>query len=662
LIIGLLLTAIGFAPEIIGNYVGPIEYKGFIVYDYPEGDNPINNIAITIDPTLADNLLIVNVPSPWSYTYGGGTLILSGGSLSPGGSVNVTVSLNRYFEDGEYPVNSIGTTTAGEMSPTSGPLLVGDLYLLNFIEMVSDLRFLIAGVVIGISFLELYLSRRKRTSLDTLQEGHTTEDNVYYEIGDVAPTGGDERIELNDDNGSAITTNEKKDKPISTQTREQESTKERSGDGNSDVITSEDDGDDPRDTPPPTIYGEEKDVDPFVPPVYIVSDFHIGSNQSWPGKVNKTHSNDMDKKTLEDFLEWLYMVNNDAAKYDHYDVVMNGDFLDLWQATRPNDDNYQKRLEDILETNQVWDHKAKGELNFFSKLGGFIKNSPRCRFYYVIGNHDDALYSGNHRGDPNYGEGNSFNSLRNMVTGKLRDGDNSLISFAMNRQYTNANYKLYVEHGHQHDATNMKKENGGPSGGQQIAHQINHLQEIDPLFRNIEKTPNQETAKYLKCLVNNPSTPEKLKNEIDKLKEISIDAEAYIKGNIVDFLLTDEGMSNAIIDRIDPKKINRNELEEAHKIIDDNKRIPQRKIVVFGHTHIHDLQPSQLYSQWAYANSGTWLDDIIFDSTQGCQLKSSPSNLPYVKISKEKGEDIALVELKFFKGRQKDRLIKVRLT
>jgi hypothetical protein len=58
----------------------------------------------------------------------------------------------------------------------------------------------------------------------------------------------------------------------------------------------------------------------------------------------------------------------------------------------------------------------------------------------------------------------------------------------------------------------------------------------------------------------------------------------------------------------------------------------------------------------------TWLDDITHDSSEGYRLKSSPSNLPYVKISKEMGEDIALFELKFFEGILKDRLVKVRLT
>ena len=691
LIIGIILTASGFTSDFLGEYLGPIDYKGYIVFDYPEGENPINNIVFTIDSRLAGNLIIVSVPSPWSHSYGGGILTLSGGSVGPGGSVRVTVSLNKYFEDGEYPVSSVGTTSAGEISQASGPLLVGQLVLLNLLGMASAYRFPLAAIVVGLGFLELYLTWRKRADPEDLQTGRMTEDTVYDSFGDTtkvvddesgevhlrrdglgriidpglyAPadgtSGDDDKIELHDDKEPTISTKDEEKEFPSTRTREQESTSERSRDGSSDTSTPEDDDDDPRDIPPPTIYGEEIDVDPIVPPVYIVSDFHIGSNKSEPEQVDKKLSNDMDKKTLENFLKWLDLVDKDAAHYDHYDVVMNGDFLDLWQAARPKDDDYQKRLEDILETNQVSNPENN---NFFSELGKFIrKNSPRCRFYYVIGNHDDPLYAGNHEGDAKFGEGNSFNSLRNMVTGKLRDGNISLMSFAMNRQYSNANYKLYVEHGHQHDSTNLKDENGGPSGGQRIAQQINHMQEIDPLFENIEKTPNQETAKYLKCLVNNPGTPENIKNEIDKLKEISIDAEAYIVGNIVDFLLTDEGMSNAIIDRIDPDNINRNELAEALEIINDVKRIPRRKIVVFGHTHIHDLQPPQPYSQWAYANSGTWLDDITSDSSKGCQLKSSPSALPYVKISKEKGEDIALVELKFFKGTSKDRLVKVRLT
>ena len=135
LIIGLILTASGFSSDILGEYIGPLEYKGYLEFDYPEGENPINNIVFNVDSTLAGNLIIVNVPSPWSHSYGGGTLTLTGGSLSPGGSVRVTVSLNKYFEAGEYPISSVGTTTAGEESQASGPLLVGGLVFLNFLGM-----------------------------------------------------------------------------------------------------------------------------------------------------------------------------------------------------------------------------------------------------------------------------------------------------------------------------------------------------------------------------------------------------------------------------------------------------------------------------------------------------------------------------------------------
>ena len=86
-------------PTSFGDF-GPLEYKGYLVFDYPEGDNPIVNIVFTVDPMIAGNLIIVDVPSPWSYGYSGGVLTLSGGSLSPGGTVSVTVSLNKYFEDG----------------------------------------------------------------------------------------------------------------------------------------------------------------------------------------------------------------------------------------------------------------------------------------------------------------------------------------------------------------------------------------------------------------------------------------------------------------------------------------------------------------------------------------------------------------------------------
>lgn len=164
-VIGLILTASGFLSETLGDYIGPLEYKGYLVFAYPEGDNPINNIVFTVDSTLAGNLVIVDVPTPWSHSYSNGVLTLTGGTVNPGESVQVAVSLNKYFEQGEYPVSSVGTTTAGEVGNAQGVLLVGDLILLRFLETLSDYLYPLAAFVGGLAILEFFLSRR--TQRDT---------------------------------------------------------------------------------------------------------------------------------------------------------------------------------------------------------------------------------------------------------------------------------------------------------------------------------------------------------------------------------------------------------------------------------------------------------------------------------------------------------------
>lgn len=150
--------------ESLGEVFGPLEYKGYLVFDYPEGENPINNIVFSVDSSLAGNLLIVDVPSPWSHSYSEGALTLSGGSLSPGGTVQVAVSVNKFFEEGEYPVSSIGTTTSGEQSSAIGVLLVGDLIILRFLEMLADYRLPLAGAMLGLAALEFLLTRRMSES------------------------------------------------------------------------------------------------------------------------------------------------------------------------------------------------------------------------------------------------------------------------------------------------------------------------------------------------------------------------------------------------------------------------------------------------------------------------------------------------------------------
>ena len=93
------------------------------------------------------------------------------------------------------------------------------------------------------------------------------------------------------------------------------------------------------------------------------------------------------------------------------------------------------------------------------------------------------------------------------------------------------------------------------------------------------------------------------------------------------------------------------------------KKSNKFKIVVLGHNHFSHLEPKTSgVSEWGYANTGTWLKKVKASTdSKNCFLKSKPSALPYVKISKEKGQDKALLELKYFRGTFQDQLLKVKL-
>lgn len=584
LIIGLLITVGALASDQVGDIIGPIEYKGLIDFDYPIGENPINNIIINVDSILASNLIIVSVPSPWTYSYSEGVLTMSGGLLSPGEIIEVTVSLNKYFEAGEYQTNGVGTTTEGETSLSSGILLVGNLNLLYALGLASNniIPLLIGTLSLGL--LDVFLSRRLRLTPKN---------------------------------------------PVTTRTRV--------GSGTS---TTTEDGDDPRDIPPPTMYGEEIEVDPKVPPVYVISDFHVGSNKG----DDKRKSNDMESETLKIFIKWLDSVDLDAANFDHYDVVMNGDFMDLWQAKRPKDDSNENRLLDVLDSNN----------QFFSELAQILrKRYPRCRFYYLLGNHDDALFSSTD---------GSHNKARMSVSNHLRKPSDKPISFKIDKTYSNSAYKLHIEHGHRFDSYNWKGKMD-KAVGQDIAEYINRMQELDPVFQNGEYTPNQEFVKHLVCLKKNKNTPKKILDIIDKMESVAMKTSLKNSfwgaiGDGIDYLLRGD---RSVLDHesVDPEKVREYNRGKAKEIIDDS---PRFKIVVLGHTHFRDLQPNSGESSWATANSGTWLREIqAGKNSNKCSLTTKPSPLPYVKISKEDGEDKALVELKFYRGNLRHRTVRVRL-
>ena len=163
------LTVTAFTSESISNIAGPLEYKGYVSFAYTEGENPINHIAFTIDMAIAPDLLIINIPSGWGYIYEGGVLSLSGGSLSPGGIVNVQVSLNSHHLPGDYHVDAVGTTTAGETVSTSGVLMVGETYILMFLAALYSLRYPLAASIFGLGFIEIWWGTKRAKIQDELE-------------------------------------------------------------------------------------------------------------------------------------------------------------------------------------------------------------------------------------------------------------------------------------------------------------------------------------------------------------------------------------------------------------------------------------------------------------------------------------------------------------
>ncbi|MFC1855332.1 metallophosphoesterase [Thermodesulfobacteriota bacterium] len=426
-------------------------------------------------------------------------------------------------------------------------------------------------------------------------------------------------------------------------------------DGDDGMGGEEDDGDDPRDTPPPTIYGEELDPDPVnAPPIYSLSDFHIGNGDK--------ASNDMKKETLKKFKAWLEYVKSDVPPdADHYDVVMNGDLFDLWQAADTEGEPDGERFDKILKTNE----------QFFNDLADAFKSDGRMRFYYLIGNHDDGF---------------TFDSsLKPKLIKTLREKSGvAPLPFSAQEAYSNTYFKLYAEHGHQHDSMNLKTGND-PSPGQEISEKfVNKMQEmvfknwsdapgdfretVRP-FENMELTPNKEMAKYFRCLKKRirPTTPNEVKKKIEEFEDFVTKKAAADSisptppiiewddfKTLVDFIINGD---QAILDKIDPKQINEDERNAALEKMDELNKAGGRdrvRIVLYGHTHIKDIHPKEGPVRRAYANTGTWLRDIKYkqDYFKGCTLTASPSDLPFVKVSAyidSDGKRYAFMELKTFR-------------
>ncbi|MCW3989225.1 MAG: phage tail protein [Candidatus Bathyarchaeota archaeon] len=177
--LGLILTGAAYSADFFSPFIGPTEYRGQLGFAYVEGENPITIITFQVDPRIAGSLLILEVPAGWSHTFTGGTLELSGGSLSPGESLVVPVSLSSYVEPDEYSISSTGVTSGGETVQAAGSLVVTMMVILRTLGAISSVKTTASLGTVGLVFVDIILKRfRGRVDSGEPSEGRLSPKSV----------------------------------------------------------------------------------------------------------------------------------------------------------------------------------------------------------------------------------------------------------------------------------------------------------------------------------------------------------------------------------------------------------------------------------------------------------------------------------------------------
>ena len=156
----LILSVIAFFADPLSAIIGPLEYTGSLGYTYVEGENPIVQVVFLFEDEIGKQLLVTYAPPQWSWTQGGNSLTMTGGSLQPGDTLVVQVSFRKFVPPGEKLFQATGTTSAGEETTAYGVLVVSLMILLQVFAFLAVNRYIILGVTLGLGVIEAWLSWR----------------------------------------------------------------------------------------------------------------------------------------------------------------------------------------------------------------------------------------------------------------------------------------------------------------------------------------------------------------------------------------------------------------------------------------------------------------------------------------------------------------------
>ncbi|MCW4019288.1 MAG: hypothetical protein NWF00_11525 [Candidatus Bathyarchaeota archaeon] len=468
LVILIILTALAFLAPVVAVYVLPMESSGETVFKYVEGQNPMNHIVFTFNDEISKNLIVETAPLGWTYLQTDSGFILSDNLLYPGGSLSMQTALKDYLESGDRPYTVTGTTTEGDIITCNSVMTVNSMFLMQVFLLLDSLKiFLLVGAV-ALGIAEVLLQVRSR--------GKKPAGVVAAAVAPIPVVA-----------------------PVVAQSGEQA----------------------------------------YV--VYAVSDLHMGSNLIYEVKkvkatklqaktnnwtfedkdvietttVDKSKSNLFNKAQADRFRNWLKFIDGEIESQhpnSECHLIINGDFLDLWQAKVPAKIGdfdtesgllahvplyYANRVDLILDRHirkycgtafyndegtclkSTFEEKIVGENPNYDVVADLVRFAAKQNrtVFYLIGNHDDPLYAGNVKEDPAFGfkgvdADGLVKHLRNRLSGVIEDlnsqgagiPNSALDNFIVDKHYWNEQLSVYAEHGHVYDEINLK-DGSKPSKG-----------------------------------------------------------------------------------------------------------------------------------------------------------------------------------------------------
>jgi UDP-2,3-diacylglucosamine pyrophosphatase LpxH len=587
------------------------------------------------------------VPEGWSCTQSDFGLTLSGGQLLPGESLTVETSLKRYVEPGNRPYDVFATTTKGEVLSGTGALSIKEMILLKIIQLMSAYKVPILITTVSLGILETMLPSIMCSRKSVIGGQPFEPPKSYPEI--------------------------------------------------------------PEDAPPPIIISEPKQKGaPKEYVIYVVSDLHMGSHLKYEVKkvkiprekvkrndwtysemdvfeyysIDKSDSNLFSEDQATRFKNWLKSIDTEIEK-DHPDaechLIINGDFLDIWQAKMPSkigefetssgrmDFNplfYENRIDWILDKyiyrltgilyydeeekyikpqRKVEPIKDNPNYGVICELIRFASKRNR-KIFYLIGNHDDPLYTGNRKNDPGYGSRRKdAEGLRNHFIDKI-DGIRkkmgiprlAMSDFQIGRYYWNRDWGVYAEHGHAYDEHNWKEklflsERKSSRGQKLVENYLLDMQESRVgSFRLIASEPYNLSVSYLECEYERSRKQgnKAMSDLIEKFVEDSAETLGY-GGK--------EEIASTFSFRYITIPYLKKQFSEASMTADEDYGIYYQKsielkdatkaaVLTFGHTHRPFCVQT---SDSVYINTAEWIYNIKFEPEPTCRLEVDKNAYDY---------------------------------